>query len=334
MCHKATHLATGKAFAVKRVPVESHDPEDEIALLFRYGAHPNIVTLHEVFSNEDAIYMVMELCAGGELFDQILQRRTISETEAREVVIKLAQVVEHLHSQSVVHRDLKPSNIMYAAADASAESLRVCDFGFAKQLTAENGMLMTPCYTANFVAPEVLKQQGYDKSCDIWSLGILLYTMLAGRPPFAATAEDSTEQILARIEGQAVTFEGAEWEGVSGSVRELINRMLHRDPAQRIPASKILWHSWVRDPVRPPPGPRRAPHRPWHPPQAIAKAGTASRRSIERLQSPDELEAVKTAVGNTFRAYVTPREQETPAVCVSLAPVGRSTLAARRKSKG
>ena len=80
----------------------------------------------------------------------------------------------------VVHRDLKPSNILYLDDSGDPDSLRVCDFGFAKQLRAENGLLMTPCYTANFVAPEVLKRQGYDAACDVWSLGVLLYIMLVG----------------------------------------------------------------------------------------------------------------------------------------------------------
>lgn len=79
-----------------------------------------------------------------------------------------------------MHRDLKPSNLLYAAEQGNAESLNLCDFGFAKQLRAENGLLMTPCYTANFVAPEVLKRQGYDAACDIWSLGVILFTLLAG----------------------------------------------------------------------------------------------------------------------------------------------------------
>ena len=80
----------------------------------------------------------------------------------------------------VVHRDLKPANILYANESGDPDSLWICDFGFAKQLRAENGLLMTPCYTANFVAPEVLKRQGYDAACDVWSLGILLFIMLAG----------------------------------------------------------------------------------------------------------------------------------------------------------
>lgn len=80
----------------------------------------------------------------------------------------------------VVHRDLKPSNIMYASESADPDSIRIIDFGFAKQLRAENGLLMTPCYTAQFVAPEILKKQGYDMNCDVWSLGVLLFTMLSG----------------------------------------------------------------------------------------------------------------------------------------------------------
>ena len=88
--------------------------------------------------------------------------------------------IQYLHQQGVVHRDLKPSNILYSKQSGTHESLRIADFGFAKQLRAENGLLMTPCYTANFVAPEVLKKQGYDAAIDIWSLGVLLYTMLAG----------------------------------------------------------------------------------------------------------------------------------------------------------
>lgn len=89
-------------------------------------------------------------------------------------------MTHYFSSFKVVHRDLKPSNIMYADNSGGSDSLRIVDFGFAKQIRATNGLLMTPCYTANFVAPEVLKKQGYDAACDIWSLGVLLYTMLAG----------------------------------------------------------------------------------------------------------------------------------------------------------
>lgn len=96
-------------------------------------------------------------------------------------------------------RDLKPSNLLYSSVNQTPESLKLCDLGFAKQLRADNGLLMTPCYTANFVAPEVLKRQGYDLACDIWSLGVLLYIMLEGKTPFASSPNDSPEMILTRI---------------------------------------------------------------------------------------------------------------------------------------
>lgn len=104
-------------------------------------------------------------------------------------------------------RDLKPSNLLYASVQQTPDSLKLCDLGFAKQLRADNGLLMTPCYTANFVAPEVLKRQGYDLACDIWSLGVLLYIMLEGKTPFASTPNDSPEMILARIGSGQVDLE-------------------------------------------------------------------------------------------------------------------------------
>lgn len=140
-----------------------------------------------------------------------------------------------------MHRDLKPSNILYATESASPEALRICDFGFAKQLRADNGLLMTPCYTANFVAPEVLKRQGYDAACDIWSLGVLLFTLLAGwvllktyilnflnwlnhyilwrHTPFANGPEDTPTEILNRIGNSNLDLKSGNWTVVSAEAK-------------------------------------------------------------------------------------------------------------------
>lgn len=109
----------------------------------------------QVYDDGSVVHLVMELMHGGELLDKLLKQKFFSEREAAEVLAVLADTLKYLHQQGVVHRDLKPSNILYATVDCTPASLRIADFGFAKQLRAENGLLMTPCYTANFVAPEV-----------------------------------------------------------------------------------------------------------------------------------------------------------------------------------
>jgi len=157
----------------------------------------------------------------------------------------VTNVVKYLHQNGVVHRDLKPSNILYADDSGNPETIRICDFGFAKQLRADNGMLMTPCYTANYVAPEVLKKQGYDAACDVWSLGVLLFTMLAGQTPFATGPEDSPEDILRRIGKGQYNMDSGNWSTVSSLAKDLVRQMLDVDPSKRLTTNQILTHSWM-----------------------------------------------------------------------------------------
>ncbi|XP_011891965.1 PREDICTED: ribosomal protein S6 kinase alpha-2 isoform X3 [Cercocebus atys] len=219
VCKRCVHKATDTEYAVKIIDKSKRDPSEEIEILLRYGQHPNIITLKDVYDDGKFVYLVMELMRGGELLDRILQQRYFSEREASDVLCTITKTMDYLHSQGVVHRDLKPSNILYRDESGSPESIRVCDFGFAKQLRAGNGLLMTPCYTANFVAPEVLKRQGYDAACDIWSLGILLYTMLAGFTPFANGPDDTPEEILARIGSGKYALSGGNWDSISDAAK-------------------------------------------------------------------------------------------------------------------
>jgi p90 ribosomal S6 kinase len=153
--------------------------------------------------------------------------------------------VKYLHQNGVVHRDLKPSNILYADDSGNPDTIRICDFGFAKQLRADNGLLMTPCYTANFVAPEVLKKQGYDAACDVWSMGVLLYTMLAGQTPFANGPKDTPDEILRRIGECQYDINSGNWTSVSCEAKELVKGLLDVDPAKRLTTSQILGHPWM-----------------------------------------------------------------------------------------
>ncbi|XP_044143995.1 ribosomal protein S6 kinase alpha-1 isoform X1 [Bufo gargarizans] len=245
VCKRCVHKGTNMEYAVKIIDKTKRDPSEEIEILRRYGQHPNIITLKDVYEEGNSVHLVTEIMRGGELLDRILREKYFSEREACAVLLTICKTVEYLHSQGVVHRDLKPSNILYVDESGNPESIRICDFGFAKQLRAENGLLMTPCYTANFVAPEVLKRQGYDEGCDIWSLGILLYTMLAGYTPFANGPEDTPEEILARIGSGKFTLRGGNWNTVSESAKDLVSRMLHVDPHRRLTARQVLQHEWI-----------------------------------------------------------------------------------------
>uniref|UniRef100_A0A8C6KSR2 non-specific serine/threonine protein kinase n=1 Tax=Nothobranchius furzeri TaxID=105023 RepID=A0A8C6KSR2_NOTFU len=245
ICKRCVHRVSAMEYAVKIIDKSKRDPSEEIEILMRYGQHPNIITLKDVYDEGRYVYLVTELMKGGELLDRILRQKFFSEREASAVLFTITKTVDYLHCQGVVHRDLKPSNILYMDDSGNPDSIRICDFGFAKQLRGGNGLLLTPCYTANFVAPEVLMRQGYDAACDIWSLGVLLYTMLAGYTPFANGPNDTPEEILLRIGSGKFSLTGGNWDTVSDSSKDLLSHMLHVDPHQRYTAEQVLKHSWI-----------------------------------------------------------------------------------------
>ncbi|XP_025029213.1 ribosomal protein S6 kinase alpha-3 isoform X1 [Python bivittatus] len=299
VCKRCIHKTTNMEYAVKIIDKSKRDPTEEIEILLRYGQHPNIITLKDVYDDGKYVYLVTELMKGGELLDKILRQKFFSEREASAVLLTITKTVEYLHAQGVVHRDLKPSNILYVDESGNPESIRICDFGFAKQLRAENGLLMTPCYTANFVAPEVLKRQGYDVACDIWSLGVLLYTMLTGYTPFANGPDDTPEEILARIGSGKFSLSGGYWNSVSETAKDLVWKMLHVDPHQRLTAAQVLRHPW------------------------IVHCDQLPQYQLNRQDAPH---LVKGAMAATYSAL---NRNQSPV----LEPVGRSTLAQRRGVK-
>uniref|UniRef100_A0A674PRD3 non-specific serine/threonine protein kinase n=1 Tax=Takifugu rubripes TaxID=31033 RepID=A0A674PRD3_TAKRU len=290
ICKRCIHKATNTEYAVKMIDKTSTDPSEEIEILLRYGQHPNIITLKDVYDNGKQVFLVTELMRGGELLDRILKQKFFSEREASAVLHTITRTVEYLHSQGVVHRDLKPSNILYVDDSGNPESIRICDFGFAKQLRANNGLLMTPCYTANFVAPEVLKRQGYDEGCDIWSLGVLLYTMLAGFTPFANGPEDTPDEILNRIGNGHFSLGGGNWETMSDAAKDLVSKMLHVDPHQRLTARQVLRHPWIVHRDKLPNS--QLPH---HDPKLVKGAMAATYSALKNSQPPPELKPIESS---------------------------------------
>lgn len=232
--------------------------KEECQLLLKYGQHPNIARLYEVYISPHALSMVMELVDGGDLFDGIIEgcddpnvEGKLSEMFSATVVQRSCDALAFLHKKGVAHRDIKPENIMLKKdLDVNGELVKLADFGFAKLYGSQDKTMSTTCGTPEYVAPEVLKQKGYGSECDIWSLGVVLYIMLCGYAPFH---HDQVQRLFQMIMRGRIAFPDREWSGVSAEAKDLVQRMLQVDPAQRITARGVLEHSWIVRNVTPGP---------------------------------------------------------------------------------
>jgi calcium/calmodulin-dependent protein kinase I len=184
--------------------------------------------------------MVMELMTGGELFDRIVERGKYSEAQAVGVVRKITDALAYCHARGVVHRDLKPENLLYTDATDAAE-IKVADFGLAKMIQ-ESGFMSTACGTPGYVAPEVLESKPYTEKVDCWSVGVILYILLCGFPPFY---DENNAKLFAQIKAAAYDFPSPYWDGVSKQAKDLISKLLVVEPTQRLSATQILAHPWL-----------------------------------------------------------------------------------------
>ncbi|CAG9320045.1 unnamed protein product [Blepharisma stoltei] len=231
-------------FAIKSIPKSKIKGRVEL-LQRELGSlmvvdHPNIIRLYEVYEDKHYIHLVMELCTGGDLFTQLLEKGRYNEGEAARIIYSILHALSYLHSLHIVHRDLKPENIMFATHDANAE-VKLIDFGLAKKFITEDCLLHTPVGTSYYVAPEVL-QNNYGPSCDIWSLGVILYMLLTGKPPFNGRSDLT---IFKNILSCSYPKEGSsEWESLSEDAHDLLTKMLNSAPQHRITASDALNHRW------------------------------------------------------------------------------------------
>ncbi|XP_012260830.2 ribosomal protein S6 kinase alpha-5 isoform X2 [Athalia rosae] len=242
VCRRCRHRRSQQEFAVKIVS-RRVDCGREANLLKTCQGHPNIVKLIEVHQDRAHTYLVMELLKGGEL---MRKSKPFSEIQASRIMRQLASAVRFMHSRGVVHRDLKPENIVFAQTGDDS-SIKVVDFGFAR-IRRGREPLHTPCFTLPYAAPEVLARQGYDESCDLWSLGAILYSMLSGRPPFRAGSPD----FASRVKAGDIDFEGEAWRGVSATAKEVARGLLTADPNRRLTASELANHEWIVGSTAPP----------------------------------------------------------------------------------
>ncbi|MCL7049715.1 hypothetical protein MKW94_018980 [Papaver nudicaule] len=213
----------------------------EIEIMTRLSGHPNVVNLKAVYEDEDYVHLVMELCAGGELFHRLEKHGKFSEFNARVLFRHLMQVVMYCHDKGVVHRDLKPENILLATKDSSSP-IKLADFGLATYIQPGQklqGTVGSPFY----IAPEVLAG-GYNQAADVWSAGVILYILLCGMPPFWGKTKS---KIFDAVRAADLRFPSEYWDHVSTSAKDLITQMLCTDPAKRLTATQVLDHSWMNE---------------------------------------------------------------------------------------
>jgi len=239
--YKCVLKNTDQAWAVKIMDkrVEQKTVVTEVGILLRMD-HPNIVRMKEVYETPESVYLVLELVTGAELFDRIVNQGFYSEVQAANAVRDMVNAVKYLHDNRVVHRDLKPENILYE--DLSPDSrLKIADFGLST-IVSNKVSLVTVCGTPGYCAPEVLKGEKYNASCDMWSLGVITYILLCGYEPFFAENDNLMFKKILKCDWK---FDSPWWDDVSENAKDLVRKLLVLDPAKRLSPEAALKHVWV-----------------------------------------------------------------------------------------
>ena len=240
---------TGSKRAMKVISKNENCSEDddreilnEINIL-RTLDHPNILKIFEFYSSKESYSIVTELCQGGELFQEIVDRGPFNETYAAYVMLQILSAINYCHGMKIVHRDLKPENILIVERDSSGRPrIKIADFGTSKMF--EKGAVQRKLVGSSYyIAPEVLKKH-YDEKCDIWSCGVIMYILLSGRPPFGG---DSDKEIMDKVAKGEYDLESSPFDTLSSSGKDLIKKLLIMDPKKRISAQEALSHPWFQE---------------------------------------------------------------------------------------
>ncbi|EKG13196.1 hypothetical protein MPH_09668 [Macrophomina phaseolina MS6] len=240
--------------------------------IMRQLDHPNIVKLIDFSESRQYYYIILELCPGGELFHQIVRLTYFSENLSRHVIVQVAKALEYLHEEAgVVHRDIKPENLLFYPAPfiptanpkpkstdeedkvdegefvkgvgaGGIGTIKIADFGLSKVIW--DSQTMTPCGTVGYTAPEIVKDERYSKSVDMWALGCVLYTLLCGFPPFY---DESIQTLTEKVARGQYTFLSPWWDDISKSAQDLVSHLLTVDPEKRYDIKQFLNHPWIRE---------------------------------------------------------------------------------------
>ncbi|KAI1653034.1 calcium/calmodulin-dependent protein kinase 1 [Daldinia decipiens] len=213
---------------------------DELDMLQRLK-HPHIVRFVDWFESRDKWYIVTELATGGELFDRICEQGKFTEKDASQTIRQVLDAVSYLHDRNVVHRDLKPENLLYLSKDSDSD-LVLADFGIAKMLDTKDEVLTTMAGSFGYAAPEVMLKKGHGKPVDMWSLGVITYTLLCGYSPFRS---ENLQDLIDECSSGKVVFHERYWRDVSDDAKDFIMRLLQPDPEDRWSSKQALKHPWL-----------------------------------------------------------------------------------------
>mmetsp|Transcript_66756 Transcript_66756/g.148234 ORF Transcript_66756/g.148234 Transcript_66756/m.148234 type:complete len:527 (+) Transcript_66756:50-1630(+) len=241
----AVHKTTGVVRAIKTMSkgqVKNMNRFQQEVDIMKVMDHPNIIKLYETFEDRRHLYLVMELCSGGELFDRIIEAGHFRESDGAIVVSHILHAIFYMHKNEVCHRDLKPENFLFLTKDPIDQNiLKLIDFGLSS-VVSDGKAMSTKAGTPYYVAPQVL-QGKYDKSCDLWSCGVIMYTMLCGYPPFYGKTD---QEVLHKVKHGNYSFDQKDWKNISDDAKGLIKMLLKFDPAERFTAEQALQHDWIR----------------------------------------------------------------------------------------
>ena len=252
--YRAKMRANGKEVAVKQVKralTRESSLKLEVDALRAVSGHPNIVELYDVYLEDNYMNLVLELLSGGELFTRIVETGAYSEKDAQKHMRKIGEALKFMHDRNIVHRDLKPENLVLA--DKSPDSqIKISDFGLSKMLKNEDDVIMTVCGTKAYSAPEVgfglprgQKGDGYTSKVDIWSLGVIIYVIVAAYHPFDPYGNSSDTEIWGRIVSGVWDFNDPLWSSLSDELKDCLLGMIQKDVDKRFTADQFLAHPWM-----------------------------------------------------------------------------------------
>ncbi|XP_062166332.1 CDPK-related kinase 7 [Alnus glutinosa] len=221
-------------------PIAIEDVRREVKILRALTGHKNLVQFYDAYEDDDNVYVVMELCKGGELLDKILSRGgKYSEEDAKVVMVQILSVVAYCHLQGVVHRDLKPENFLFTSTDENSP-LKAIDFGLSDYVKPDE-RLNDIVGSAYYVAPEVL-HRSYGTEADMWSIGVIAYILLCGSRPFWARTESGIFRAVLKSDP---SFDEAPWPSLSSDAIDFVKRLLNKDYRKRLTAAQALSHPWL-----------------------------------------------------------------------------------------